>query len=85
MAPGRSPRAWRPEAILARYLGQGGFPHVLDTLTAVRSLDYDVLVELSPLSVPDRGEPAISHVREALRRGRHVVSANKGPVAWASW
>lgn len=77
------PAGLAPQAILARYLGQGGFPHVLDTLTAVRSLDYDVLVELSPLSIPDRGEPAISHVREALRRGRHVVSANKGPVAWA--
>jgi homoserine dehydrogenase len=53
------------------------------TLEAIRTLDYDVLVELTPLNVRDRGEPAISHVREALARGRHAVSANKGPVAWA--
>ncbi len=53
------------------------------TLEAIRTLDYDVLVELSPLNVRDRGEPAITHVREALRRGAHVVTANKGPVAWA--
>jgi homoserine dehydrogenase len=53
------------------------------TLAAIRSLDYDVLVELSPLSVRERGEPAITHVREALARGRHVITANKGPVAWA--
>ena len=59
------------------------FPGSMDTLEAVRTLDYDVLVELSPLNIAGRGEPAISHVREALRRGRHVVSANKGPVAWA--
>ncbi|HVN76410.1 MAG TPA: hypothetical protein VMT19_08845 [Thermoanaerobaculaceae bacterium] len=56
---------------------------VLDTTSAVATLDYDVLVELSPLSVAGRGEPAISHVRGALERGRHVVTANKGPVAWA--
>jgi len=42
----------------------------------------DVLVELSPLD-PRRGQPAISHVRQALGRGMHVVTANKGPVAFA--
>jgi homoserine dehydrogenase len=55
----------------------------LDSLTAVRTLDYDVLVELTTLSVDRRGEPAITHVRQALSRGRHVVTANKGPIAWA--
>lgn len=54
----------------------------LDTATAARVLDYDVLVEMSPLSVARRGEPALSFVRTALERGRHAVSANKGPVAW---
>src|SRR5262249_57609300 len=32
---------------------------------------------------PRRGQPAIAHVRAALRRGAHVVTANKGPVAFA--
>jgi len=54
----------------------------LDTGTAARVLDYDVLVEMSPLAVAGRGEPALSYVRTALERGRHAVSANKGPVAW---
>ena len=52
-------------------------------LEACRTLDYDVLVELSPLSIEGRGEPAISHIRAALARGRSVVTANKGPVAFA--
>ena len=52
-------------------------------LDAVRQLDYDVLVELSTLSIKERGEPAVSHVREALKRGKHVVTANKGPAAFA--
>jgi len=42
----------------------------------------DVLVELTPLD-PRRGQPAIRHVRQALARGLHVVTANKGPVAFA--
>ncbi len=55
----------------------------LDALRAAAELDYDVLVELTPLDVAGRGEAAIRHVRTALERGRHAISANKGPVAWA--
>lgn len=55
----------------------------LDSLRAVRELDYDVLVELTPLSIANHGEPAISHLRAALERSRHVVTANKGPFAYA--
>lgn len=55
----------------------------MSTLEGVRALDYDVLVELSVLSIRERGEPALSHIREALRRQRHVVTANKGPLAFA--
>jgi homoserine dehydrogenase len=77
------PSGLAPAAILEQYRGHGGFPGTLDTLEASATLEYDVLLELSPLSIAGRGEPAISHVRAALDRGRHVVSANKGPVAWA--
>lgn len=55
----------------------------MSALEAARTLDYDVLVELSVLSIHERGEPALSHIREALRRRRHVVTANKGPLAFA--
>ena len=48
----------------------------------IRRVPADVLVELTPLD-PRRGEPAVSHVRQALGRGLHVVTANKGPVAFA--
>ena len=50
---------------------------------ALQTLDYDVLVELSTLSIVEKGEPAVSHVRAALERGNHVVTANKGPAAFA--
>jgi homoserine dehydrogenase len=48
----------------------------------VRRVPADVLVEVTSLD-PRRGQPAISHVRVALRRGCDVVTANKGPLAFA--
>ncbi len=47
-----------------------------------QSAEAHVMVETTTLEV-ESGEPAISHVREALRAGAHVISANKGPVAHA--
>lgn len=55
----------------------------LTPLEAAQTLDYDALVELSALSIDGRGEPAISHIRAALERGKSVASANKGPVGFA--
>ena len=42
--------------------------------------DYDVLVEATPTTLGD-AEPGFSHVKRALEDDRHVVLANKGPVA----
>ncbi len=42
----------------------------------------DVAVELTTLN-PSTGEPAISHIRAAIARRMHVVTANKGPIAHA--
>ena len=41
-----------------------------------------IAVELTTLN-PSTGEPAIGHIRAALSRGMHVVTANKGPIAHA--
>ena len=43
---------------------------------------YDCLVELSPLNI-FTGQPAISHIEAALDQKKHVITANKGPIAWA--
>ena len=45
-------------------------------------IDYDVLIELTPLAIFS-GQPAISHITAALNRKKHVITANKGPIAWA--
>jgi homoserine dehydrogenase len=48
----------------------------------VGSFPADVFVEMTPLD-PISGEPALSHIRDALNAGMHVVTANKGPIARA--
>ena len=41
---------------------------------------YDLLVEATPTTLGD-AEPGFGHLEAALARDRHVVLANKGPVA----
>lgn len=47
----------------------------------VEEADYDVLVEMTPLNI-FTAEPATTYIRTAFARGKHVITANKGPVAW---
>ena len=42
----------------------------------------EVVMELTTLD-PATGEPAITHIRKAFARRMHVVTANKGPIAYA--
>jgi len=51
-----------------------------DPPEALFGADYDVLVEATPTTLGD-AEPGFSHVERALADDRHVVLANKGPVA----
>lgn len=44
--------------------------------------DIDLLVEMTPTN-KETGEPGMTHITEALVRGIHVVTANKGPVLLA--
>jgi homoserine dehydrogenase len=55
-----------------------------EALEGLRTAAFDrvVVVETTVLDIK-AGEPAISHVRAALAGGADVVSANKGPIAFA--
>lgn len=55
-----------------------------EVIDRLRSSDADlrVVVETTTLNIFD-GRPAIDHVRAAIAAGCHVVTANKGPVAFA--
>lgn len=53
-----------------------------ENLTLIQEADYDVICELTPLNI-ETGQPAINHIKAAFSRGKHVITANKGPIAWA--
>lgn len=54
----------------------------ITSMEAVETADYDVVLELTPLEIFS-GEPAATHLRKAMERGKHAITANKGPIAWA--
>ena len=54
----------------------------LSPLEIIEGCDANLMVELTTLNI-DSGQPAIEHIRKALRRGMHIVTANKGPIAYA--
>ena len=60
----------------------GRFPGGETAMEVAERGDYDALLELTPLNIRT-GQPAIDHIQTAFARGKHVVTANKGPIAWA--
>lgn len=53
----------------------------MDAMAVVREAQYDAVLEMTPLNIKT-GLPAADHIRIAFARGKHAVSANKGPLAW---
>ncbi len=75
------PAGLDPAAVLERKCGTGRCgASGLSAADVIESGAYDVLVELTPTNALT-GEPALTHIRSALERGRHVVTSNKGPIA----
>lgn len=71
----------RPDGIDTRTLTDGMFNRELDTFAVIGSGEYDVMIELTPINIMT-GQPATDHIRRALELGKHVITANKGPIAW---
>lgn len=53
-----------------------------DAFDFVKKVPADVILEATWLN-PEDGQPALDLVKTALESGKHVVTANKGPVAFA--
>ena len=54
----------------------------LSAMEVIEKADYHVMCEMTPLNI-FTGQPATDHIKKAFSRNKHVVTANKGPVAWA--
>src|SRR5512146_2155210 len=76
-----------PADVLASGWPEGGLPAGAEpfsggSVTFATTTPCDVLIELTTLNA-QTGQPALEHVREALKSGKSVVTANKGPIAHA--
>ena len=71
------------ERVLKNIEEYGVFPKMNETmlqrnsLDVARAVEYDVLVEMTPLEFSS-GQIATEHIMTALKRGKHVICANKG-------
>ena len=65
---------------VAKYPGEGR--RKTETSRIISNSDAEALVEATPSNFKD-GEPGLSNVKQALATGKHVVTANKGPLALA--
>lgn len=67
---------------LDHYPETAGLIRGWDGLRIASEADADVLVEAGPTNL-QTGQPALDYCRAALAAGKHLVLANKGPVAVA--
>ena len=70
-----------PSDIIRRVKGGKSLPEKgRDVLDTIRNSDADIVCEFTWVNMKD-GEPAFSHIKEALKLGKHVITTNKGPIA----
>ncbi len=93
IATGRHGNAIDPAGIdLARALelGERGLPLDIlssppapeDKIAFIYACPAHALLENSPVNA-QTGQPAVSHIQAALKKGMHAITANKGPVVHA--
>ena len=51
-----------------------------DSIKTIRETNADIIAEATPTNL-ENGEPGATHIRIALREGKHVITTNKGPIA----
>lgn len=54
----------------------------MNSLEIIENTEAEIVLELTPTNLDD-GEPGLSHLISAMRSGKHVITANKGPLSLA--
>lgn len=49
------------------------------TMEIIQNAEFDVAIEVTPTDIK-KGEPGLTHMKECLKRGAHVITSNKGPI-----
>jgi len=60
--------------------GSVGTKRINSGTDVLDSVDYDVLVEVSPTDIMTGGD-GLKHIEHALKHGKDVITVNKGPLA----
>jgi homoserine dehydrogenase len=58
-----------------------GHPN-MTALEAIESVEAEAIVEVTPTNI-ETAEPGLSYIKAAFRKGKSVVTTNKGPLALA--
>ena len=56
--------------------------NTLSGIEMLKNIDADVLIETTASNYKD-AEPGMTHITTAMKKGMHVISVNKGPLALA--
>ncbi len=64
-----------------RSLEPCGRPIREEAAAYVKKARADVVIEITPLRIATR-QPAVDHIVAAMSSGKHVITANKGPVVY---
>ncbi|MCL1978557.1 MAG: homoserine dehydrogenase, partial [Methanomassiliicoccaceae archaeon] len=77
-----NPSGISPEELLERKkrTGKVGTEGYQDPLKVMDSVEYDLLVEVSPTDIKTGGA-GLRNIRHALESGKDVITVNKGPLA----
>src|SRR3989304_608388 len=54
----------------------------MSPLDVIEAVEAELMVGATPTNVKN-GEPGLSHIKNAFKTGKHVVTTNKGPLALA--
>lgn len=68
------------DAIKMASSGKSLSKNKIEALDMIKKADADVMLEATYTDIKT-AEPATSHIREAMKKGMHVVTTNKGPLA----
>lgn len=73
--------AWSEIEENGRFAENNPYFSTMNSVEMAEKGEYDAIVEMTPLQI-FTGEPAATHLRIAMSRGKHAITANKGPIAW---
>ncbi len=61
---------------------RGKLPEGMTVKEIIEEVEFDVALELTPTNI-ETGEPGLTHIKECLKKGSHVITSNKGPLVVA--